>query len=181
MGAWAQNVNNMKRRMVLGILSLLFTSTVFAQEKDILPVKMEETIFEKLALYTQYVHKDTISVYAVKIVIRPPGGFDRIVFSTGAPHRTDSLLQQEFQHIDVDWSQLYDSTDLTGVINIIIPVLKIFDVPSDKTTLNSLSFDMIARIYQNAFTFPAEERKWTKSSTILCKPLIGKQIGFHHH
>lgn len=171
----------MKTRLILVVLAHFLVVNLFGQGKDILPEKLENTITDKLALYTQYIHKDTIAVYAVKIVIRPPGGLDKIVFSTGVPHRADSLLQIDFENIGIDWTQLYDSTDLTGVINIIIPVLKTFDVPSDTSTLKTLSFDMIARIYENALTFPIEERKWTKSSTILCKPLIIRQRGPSHH
>lgn len=172
----------MKIRQALIPILCFLNLSLYGQDKDILPVEMQRTIFQKISDYTHFVLKDTISIYAVKIVIRPPGGLDRIVFSTGAPHRTDSILQKEFQNIGIDWSQLYDSTDLTGVINIIIPVLKTFDVPSDTITSKSLSFDLIAQIYKNALEFPAEERKWSKSSTILCKPLISRQKGpnFHH-
>lgn len=151
------------------------------QDKDILPVEMQRAIHLKISDYTHFVRKDTISMFAVKISVKPPGVLDRIVFSNGAPHRTDSILQIEFQKLDIDWSQLYDSTDLTGVINIIVPVIKTFDVPADTLTIHTLSFDRIAEIYERAFSFPIEERKWNKSSTILSKPLISRQKGPYIH
>ena len=168
----------MKKGIICTILTTI-SINLYAQVRDVLPVKIRSSIADKVSLYTQYVHRDTMAVFSIKIVIRPPGGLDRVVFSTGVPHRADSLLQIEFDKMDVDWSQLYDSTDLTGIINIILPVLKTFDLPSDKSTLN-MNYDAIANMYLNSFTFPLDERKWSKSSTILCSPLIIRQRGPSH-